>query len=176
MKWSSALSTFQNGIFRKGALRFCFVISILSLERITLKLLTKKYSFISYWYITFRISGLMVSSEEARVAFSWLGIEIAAATIFVVVRSLTPQTRRIVTQLELLKVLVSKQYETGWNILFMIIWWVLVSRVWLPGFWNRDSLNFLFYFEHCKKDLLPRKTLDYTVCSRAFFLDLKELN
>ena len=39
-KRSSALSTLQNVIFRKGALRFRFLTSVLSLERITLKLLT----------------------------------------------------------------------------------------------------------------------------------------
>ena len=47
MKQTSALSTLQNGSFRKGTLRFRFVASIL-LERISLKLLTNKYSFLGY--------------------------------------------------------------------------------------------------------------------------------
>ena len=46
MKQTSDLCTLQNGSFRKGTLRFRFVSSIL-LERISLKLHTKKYSFIS---------------------------------------------------------------------------------------------------------------------------------
>ena len=46
MKRSSALSTLQNGSFQKGTLCFRFVASIL-LERINLKLLKNKYSFIS---------------------------------------------------------------------------------------------------------------------------------
>ena len=41
IKRSSSLSTLQTGSFRKGALRFRFVASIL-LERINLKLLTNK--------------------------------------------------------------------------------------------------------------------------------------
>ena len=44
MKQSSALSTLQNGSFRKGALRFCFAASTL-LERINLKLLTNILSY-----------------------------------------------------------------------------------------------------------------------------------
>ena len=49
IKRSSSLSTLQTGSFRKGALRFRFVASIL-LERIYLKLLTNKYSFISSFH------------------------------------------------------------------------------------------------------------------------------
>ena len=47
MKRSSALSTLQTVFFEKVLCVFRFVTSILSLERITLKLLTNKYSFIS---------------------------------------------------------------------------------------------------------------------------------
>ena len=42
MKRSSALSTLQNGSFRKGTLRFSFFFSSILLERINLKLLTSE--------------------------------------------------------------------------------------------------------------------------------------
>ena len=42
MKRSSALSTLQNGSFRKGTLRFSFLFSSILLERINLKLLTSE--------------------------------------------------------------------------------------------------------------------------------------
>ena len=67
MKRSSALSTLQSGSFRKGALCFRFVASIL-LERINLKLLTTEQIFFHTILITFPTIGLMISSAEARVA------------------------------------------------------------------------------------------------------------
>ena len=65
MKRSSALSTLQNGSFRKGTLRLRFVASIL-LERINLKL--HKQIFFHIVLITFPTIGMMISSAEARVA------------------------------------------------------------------------------------------------------------
>ena len=72
MNQTSALSTLQNGSFRKGTLRFRFVASIL-LERISLKLLTNKYYRPEVYHllivpITFPTIRMMISSAEARVA------------------------------------------------------------------------------------------------------------